>query len=296
VPSSRLASPLAIWLTGSRVSLVHDSATDVGVGRVGGQGATTMANGNEHGDKSAVPAERPLSHDLFDVYEDLVEPGRIGYPHARDAGVADIIEMIRARRSAGAFVGICDGAFDVPTDSHVWWLRDCRHHAATDCYGDRYARAPRDEKVELVASDRIYLIATVDADAKVASQKAFKASKGNIDRPVYEWNSRARRVAGYMIPDGRGRFRPIVDLVIVEGDPAHAGTPLQSHLSFGAALASAGLLDCWLLCDDHEFASTAAQLFDGTVVIKKRSYATDPRTGETWSSTYIIQRIRAARS
>jgi hypothetical protein len=228
---------------------------------------------------------------VMEVYGHLVDDQRLCYPTDR-VQVNTLIERIASLRRTGARIVICDGGFDVPTDNHVWWLRDCRYHATERIYGPSFARAGTREKIAMIASSRLALVLTLDADVKVAERKAHNPAKGGIARPVYDWTARANRVAGHMIPNGFGFYRPAVDLVTVEGDPALYGTCLESHITFGNQLARMGLLDYWVLNSDHTGIHRAQAHRNQLIVIDKVAYATDARTGEMWSSTYVINRIR----
>ena len=230
---------------------------------------------------------------VVEIYDDrLVEPDCLAYPTSPKA-VAEFLEKLAVYHEQHAFVGFVDGAYDVPTENHVWSLRDCRHRLAEQYFGDAYRRADDADKIKMMASDKIVLIVTVDADAKVAYKKGYKAGKGNIARPVYDWQQRANRVGGFMIPDGKGGYRPVVDLVTVDGDPMHRGTFLESHLSLGSYMVEQGILGAWLLYSWHEWFEAAKKTTDKYVVMSQETYAFESRSGMRASSTGVIERIKS---
>jgi len=229
---------------------------------------------------------------VVDIYGGkLVEASRLAYPQAPEE-VAKFLHALNVCRKSEAYVGFVDGAYDVPTENHIWSLRDCRHRLAEQYFGDAYRNADDITKIKYMASDKIVLIVTVDADARVAFKKSYKPDKGNVARPIYDWQQRANRVGGFMIPDGAGKYRPVADLVTVEGDPKHAGTFLESHLKLGIHLADEDILGAWLLYPWHEWFEDAKKATDKFIVMSQDTYAYEARNGERASSTGIIERIK----
>lgn len=237
-----------------------------------------------------LPDDSPA--EIVAIYGGLDDSNRIIYP----GGPKGIQRLIFDLRKRPGHLSLTDGAFDVPTDNHEWWLRDCRHHAAEAYFGSKYRSSSPAQKRAMIASDEIVLVVTIDADVKVLSRKGYQPDKGNIARPVYDWPARARRVAGYMIPDERGGYRPTVDLVTVEGDPFHHGTALESHLSLGAILSQLDIVASWILSDDHPDILAAQAVSNNVAIVPKTCYAKDHRTGRMWTSSYIIDRIRGVPS
>lgn len=240
---------------------------------------------------------------VMDLYGgELVEQDRILYPAgAENARLAEstLLSMLAAAKMEGSHIAIVDGAFDVPHDNHTWYLREARMRAAKDTYGEAFQGASRQEQQAMVASASILLLVTLDADDKIAEKKGFRADKGNVARPVYTWDARANRIGGHMIPDGNGAYKPVIDLVTVEGDYSHTGTMFESHLKFGESLVQSGLLDTWVLFDEHgatiqeaeNIAGVQAERVLSVVPQDEARFANDPRTGTYWSSSRIIERI-----
>jgi hypothetical protein len=222
------------------------------------------------------------------LYGSLVSPGRLVYPQSTQEHQM-LIDKIVAHHRAGGHVAIADGTFDVPHEGHHWYLRLCRLEAARRHYGLLFEGAQTQARIRLVASSDIMLIVTVDADYKVACLKGYVPEKGNVYRPVYPWCARANMVAGYMIPNGLGAYKPIVDTVTVEGEPEHAGTALESHLAFGEHLQRLGVLGTWLIYGEHAKTARMAQAIAGDK-ISLIMPDTVIRSTE-WGSSTIIKRI-----
>lgn len=80
----------------------------------------------------------------------------------------------------------------------------------------------------------------------------------------------------------------------------HVGSMFESHLKFGQTLLREGLLNSWIIFDEHdetaqEAVSIAEEIGQPAVLsIVQQSqarFAIDPRTGSHWSSSKIIERI-----
>lgn len=228
------------------------------------------------------------------LYGSLVDPLQLVYP-TNPLQISGLLHRIQEHADLGGHVAIVDGAYDVPHDGHPWYLRSCRVEATRARVGEAFDEASPRVQIGMVASEQTMLIVTLDADAKVAANKSG-AEKGGISRPVYPWESRANRIAGYMIPDGNLKYRPTVDVVTVEGDPMHAETPLASHISFGESLSALGVLGTWLVYGEHSKAAEAATRIAGPDVVRIVPQSSvdviDPRTGRKWSSSDIITRMK----
>lgn len=227
------------------------------------------------------------NHTVLDIYSsNLAEPDRLAYPVDMQ-GLENTQRQLMSYKSANRFVGLIDGAYDVPTENHVWSLRDCRYMMARVHFGKRFDEASIIEKQRMIASPELVLITTVDADERVSDKKSYRSSKGNILRPVYPWAQRANRIAGFMIPDGNGGFCPVVDLITVDGDRGHKGTFLESHLELGRYLSENDILGTWLLYEWHEWFDKARAITDKYAIM-------DVMTRDNTSSTAIINKIRNA--
>jgi hypothetical protein len=185
------------------------------------------------------------------------------------------------------------GAFDVPHDAHEWYIRSCRMMAAERMLIQRGEAPSIATLQEAIAGDEVCLIVSIDADEALSKRKGGVPEKGGIPRPVYPWQARAHRIAGYCFETVDGAYRPAADLVSKEG-----GEYENSHLAcayeLAGHLANYGLLDGYIVFDEHEKdIMTARQLgFDPIVISQESSFALDPRTHTKYSSSGIIKRIQ----
>lgn len=256
---------------------------------------------------NSAPLETILARDKLEIlrlYDDaLVEPERILNPTSQlEARYlhAEILDRLAEMKLEGKHVALITGAFDVPHDNHVWFARDARMKVARRLYGTEFEQASNNIKRAMIASDDIVVVLTLNADSKVNGRKSFQEDKGNIQRPVYTWETRANRMGGLMIPAGTNRYRPVIDLIAIDGDPMHAGTMFESHIEFGRTLTSYDLLDTWFIFGEHK-----DKIYD-TVLAHCRGddskieiipehearYSIDPRTNAHWSSSSIIRHIQ----
>lgn len=232
---------------------------------------------------------------VFDIYgPDLVDDSRLAYPRTDEDFdlLGEKIQDLRLRAPETAIV-LVDGAFDVPHPNHDWYLRHCRLLGAKVLL-DRLG-VPLDEYSlkDVVASDAVSLVVTVDADAKIQAKKGGRADKGGISRPVYPWQLRAERIAGLTFTmDNRPHH--VADLVTVEGDPAHVGTPLESSLTLARFMGRCGLLDGLVVYGEHKETVLEAMKtgVDTLVIPHHTDYSFNPADGQPWSSSGIIRRAQ----
>lgn len=244
---------------------------------------------------------KPGTQEVMQLYDgSLIKNERVLYPDSHEAATAaevTLLEDLAKHKLEGGHIALVDGAFDVPHSNHTWYLMEVRRRAAQRYFRESYETADQLTRQAMAASDEIKLVVTLDADEKIARKKGFKADKGNVERPIYPWSERSSRIGGFMIPDGTGRYRPVIDLVTVEGDRSHEGTMFTSHLSFGEKMAATSTLDTWVLFSEHEATVEVAKSYasEGVIdIIKKEEavFVVDPRTGRGFSSSALIRKIK----
>lgn len=231
---------------------------------------------------------------VFTAFGDtLHDANRIQYPNAENT--AQVIETIAEFKLQGGFVAMVDGAFDVPHPQHEWYLRHCRLAAAEQMLIARGEPTSDFMLRAALESDDVKLIVTLDADEKINRKKGGNKDKGGVPRPIYPWRTRADRLAGYMFNGQSNLYKPVVDLVTVEGDDTHINTPLESSLTLAEHLAQNALLDCLVIFGEHQDAVEQAQamLITPIVIPEGLVYECDPRTGEPWHSSTIIKSMQA---
>jgi hypothetical protein len=217
---------------------------------------------------------------------------RISYP------LEDVTETITDRfrllRKGDSITTLVDGAFDVPHPNHEWYLRHCRLLGAKALLNYDETPVTSENLATAAGSSRLNLAVTVDADHKISHKKGGKADKGGVPRPVYPWTARANRIAGYMFKTSAGLYRPVADLVTVEGDPLHEGTALESSLTLARSMADEDLLDNLVVYGEHEATVQEARDtgLEPLVIPTALKYETNPQTGQDWSSSELIARAQ----
>jgi hypothetical protein len=229
--------------------------------------------------------ERVGADEVLTVFSGQLRPmDRLLYPHN---AVDDIVlGAFRRLREGGRRIVLVDGSFDVPHPSHEWYLRHCKYLGA---------KAVAADTRQALEDGLVALAVTVDADEKLARIKSGVAAKGGVQRPIYPWQTRADRVAGYYYELG-GKARPVADLVTVEGDSLHRGTLLESSLLLAHGLSKKGLLDDLVVYGEHtETIKEARRMEVNPLVISDDIvYDLNPQTNERWSSSGIINRAQGA--
>jgi hypothetical protein len=232
---------------------------------------------------------------VFDVYgAALVDSNRVRYPQssAEFTDLGESIQNLRDRAPDTAIV-LVDGAFDVPQPNHDWYLRHCRLLGAKLLLDKLDMPVNPFSLRDAVVSPAVSLVVTVDADAKLHAKKSALPEKGGIQRPVYPWRLRAERIAGLTF-EIDGQITNVVDLVTVEGDPNHVGTPLESSLTLASFMSRCGLLDGLVVYGEHKetIVDSFSSGINTLVIPNQTNYAVNPSDGSAWSSSSIIHRVQ----
>lgn len=218
-----------------------------------------------------------------------------------DADLTELVRQFELWKFGGKNVGIVDGSYDVEQPNHYLYLIQCRAAVASQrAYeqGRNWNLLSDYEKQELIESDDIILVATVDADEKVALLKGDEAAKGGSVRPIYPWSVRAHRVANYTIGKKGDHWeqRPVVDVVTIEGKPEHKGKFLESYVELADFLHSRGLVDTVIMFEQEASHNSAtSQLRERGIepfTITPHNIYVDERTGKPFSSSGFIKIIR----
>lgn len=238
-----------------------------------------MVTGENH-----IGAER-----LFDIFGGELHGDRLLYPQGSARYVDElVIRSFKKLYREKDRVALVDGAFDVPHPNHEWYLRHCKLLAA-----EAIGRTSGQDVGDIIARNKAALAVTVDADDKIARKKSNNPSKGGVQRPIYPWEARASRVAGYAYSvDDQVSF--VADLVTPEGDSDHQGTLLESSLHLAYGLSKRGLLDDFIIYGEHsETVREARNMGVRPIVISEDIvYEVNPQTGKDWSSSGIIGRAQ----
>lgn len=152
--------------------------------------------------------------------------------------------------------------------------------------------------MDVMSSGQVALIVSIDSDEALNARKGGQTEKGGIPRPVYPWQSRAHRIAGYSFEHPlTGEVHHTADIVSKECAVNYQGTPLQQAATVAGWLGSeelGGLLDTYIVFDEHphDEANARALGFNPIIVSQDIIYARDHRNGRGFKSSGIIKAIR----
>jgi len=212
-----------------------------------------------------------------------------------DGTLTWLCDRVAQAKLEGKYTALVAGGFDVPHDNHEWYIRDCRARVAKRIL-EQEGRVPTPGAImDIMTSDRIALIVSIDSDEALNARKGGQAEKGGIPRPVYPWSARAQRIAGYSFEHpATGELHHAADIVTKECAVNYTGTPLQSANHLTAYLGELDLLDSYIVFDEHPQDEINARNngFDPIIVPQAVIYARDPRTGDEYKSSGIIKLIR----
>lgn len=225
----------------------------------------------------------------------IQDEDRLQYP--KDGDPTELIKQILAVKAMDGYAVLVDGALDVPHTAHEGYLRHVRALAGAAFLLHHDQPVTNENVRTVIADNRVTIITTVDADNKVASKKGGNAAKGGVARPIYPWIARAERVAGYTFQVSNGLYRPVVDIVTVEGDSQHEGTPFESSLHLAEHLRDENVLDGIVIYGEHiETENEARERGLEPIVIpdsaEGQTYGLNPQTNQEWGSSAIIRRAQ----
>ena len=231
--------------------------------------------------------------DSLEIFGDNLHPDKYFlYPSAQSA-TDNLIKRFESIRIKKCQTTLVDGAFDVPHPNHEAYLRHCRLLGAQSLLISQGQSLNTETISKVLLSDDVHLSVTVDADAKVASKKGGQSQKGGIERPVYPWEARAGRIAGYIF-ELDGKLRRTADLVTVEGEPDLMGTPFESSLELASFLKKRDLLDNLVVYGEHSSTVDEAEKMGlrPLIIPNQSTYFINPQTGRDYSSSDLIRRAQ----
>lgn len=157
----------------------------------------------------------------------------------------------------------------------------------------------RDYAAHALSSDLVKQIVSVDGDDAVAQRKGFTVSKGNMARPIYGWDSRARDVLSSSIsaPDGSGA-RFVADAVTIH-DNVHAELAETPHNDI-MEIAHSVEPDVWAIYYESEdiIGALAREVHNPrnpqiqpVIIERGQNFYTDKMLGGPFSTTALALRI-----
>jgi hypothetical protein len=97
-------------------------------------------------------------------------------------------------QETGSFVVANAGGYDMFGLNHLRGLIQARIIGAAYKLGENSLDSPSDV-YDLAASDEIKMIVSVDTNQAIHNGKSFRSESGSIERPVLDWDTRARMIA-----------------------------------------------------------------------------------------------------
>ncbi len=258
-----------------------------------------------------LPVDTTSADQLREYFEDGYAP-RLFNPLEDDAATRRLLTMRDQWRDEGATVVLTSGVFDVMHANHRGYLLATRlsgvatHFATHEADGDKQAWSKIDAPAQrryahhVLSTGLIRQIVSVDGDTAVAERKGFTPSKGNMARPVYGWESRARDVlsASFAAPDGTGS-RFLADAVTIHDrvEPTFATTPHAGIMEIGFGLQP----DVWAIyhesqdiidairvdAADKKLLSTTSAI----IIENSDGLYSDTKLGQPFSTTALARRI-----
>lgn len=217
---------------------------------------------------------------------------RMIYP-AEPGSEERVKNIVEVWKDQGCHWGLYTGCFDVLHPNHYWALIRARIEVAksyADSQGMNWDELSNDKKRELLASNKVKLMVSVDGDEHVSQRKSLKTSKGSTIRPVQTWGQRAAVVSTIMIPSNeKGYFRPVADLVLSHDRYAYKGTMFEDQWKIGTALRP----DCWMVAStDPKNANEVKALNLGTDIrLLPEGTIIDPFTKDMYSTSGTLERV-----
>lgn len=208
-----------------------------------------------------------------------------------------LLDKLAEAKLSDKLTGLVAGAFDVPQENHDWYLRHARMLLAKRYLDKNNIEINSSSIREVIESDLIYLVVSIDSDISLDNRKSNDSSKGGVRRPIYGWSTRANRIAShnFLCTDNKNRHA-VADLVIAEGID-YEGTILQQAKILANTLHAEPycLIDEYVVFDEHSHDIENAKLagFEPLVVPMDLIYSYDPISGEPYKSSSIIKRIRS---
>lgn len=243
---------------------------------------------------SLTSIDRDTFFRIFDTQEGVLHSSeRTLYPDPRNATELAVRAFTLLAQSRPGGITLVDGAFDIPHPSHSAYLRHVRAIGAAQYLQREGIRPTVDAIRSALASRTTGLVVTLDADAKVAAKKGGLSAKGGAPRPIYPWVARASQLLELSYTTN-GTVQNTVDLVTVEGEPEHAGTPFETWLDLAELMKERGLLETVVVFGEHSATADEADNrgLKPIIIPEGQLYSTNPQTDQEWHSSDIARRVQ----
>lgn len=159
-----------------------------------------------------------------------------------------LMQNITKWKNDGSTIVFSSGVFDLMHLTHIGYLLNTKlqgtpmHYEKSRMCGDKAwdtldSISQMEVAENILATDGLKLIISVDGDDWVMKRKGFNPEKGNSTRPVHSWLTRARNVACATYDDAYGQVHRTADAVTLhdkvslEGSVHEDTVPLVSYIS-----------------------------------------------------------------
>lgn len=262
----------------------------------------TLSNGNKVKD----------AHDNAELIRNIFESQtaeKVYDPLSDPSATEKLTEQVQQWKNTGNTVVMVFGGFDAPFHiNHQQFLLDCKAHGVPRHYQDHYAASAgidwqdlsKDEQDSIIrgtlSDEKVKLIVSTDGDMRISDSKGFNPNKGSSPRPLQGWSTRAHNLSGLslQLDDAHTSRTSIVDAVTVHDHLALPGTVHAVPVDMVAQFRP----DVWTLYFEAENDIAAAEVDTrlgntDVYVIQGDDYrANDPLTGESYSTTALVRRIK----
>lgn len=221
------------------------------------------------------------------------------YP-SNEAAISNFHHELYSRREQGHVIGMVAGVFDIFHANHEWYLIQVKTQLIAETLlrnGCPPAEITPDLiKQEMVEPEKYILVVSVDGNDQVSASKGGRPEKGGIPKPVFDWSKRARDVAGVTVPHPQNPSQrtPVATYVTSHDFLQFPNSVHASDLALGAHIQP----DVWFtIAEPGNTTQERAMQLDlprtKHVAIQMRiSQLVDPLTGQRYSSSGVIKRIR----
>lgn len=219
------------------------------------------------------------------------ETRRIISPFLQNAE-KDITEVVDGWRREGVYWGFYTGVFDMTHPNHFWAIIRARIEitkAYTESVGVHFEQLDIKQKADLVVSNKLALLVSINGDEVVLSHKGYKHGEIGTIRPALPWASRALLASAIMLPKDNGLYRPAIDLITSHDSISFNGRIFESYLKLGEQLKP----DCWIVASDNvKSAQNILKLGINTKIMSlELGTIVDPFTEKPYSTSNTIARL-----
>lgn len=203
-----------------------------------------------------------------------------------------ITEIVHRWNKNGTYWGFFTGVFDMTHPNHFWAIIRARIEttkAYAESIGVRFDHLDTTHKIDLVASNKVALLVSINGDEVVLNHKGYKHGEIGTIRPVLPWASRALLASTIMLPRDKGLYTPVIDLITAHDSISFKGRVFESHLKLGKQLKP----DCWIVASDNvKNEQNILKLGIGTKLLKiEPGTIINPFTEKPYSTSDTIARL-----